>query len=644
MEPSSTTTTSKLGACSRSSRDDARDRRGLVIGGDDGEMARHDTDETALDCASFGRSGYRGLATLRRYAQPAGDPLRATSRRRRALIGPVRSAAASAAALARAPARDRASSSSPALLLAPCSPSRGLAEKQPRRSGTNSVFPGSVVAELKRGQHLCQAAIVPARHAGDRDPVRPRGVPARHDAAAARREPEGDRHRAADRRSGRAPRASSSRARSTTTWAATSASSRASGRPRGSSAATEKPGMTINDLIVAGAISMAYYRPGEERLISMVPVVAQRIGRTRGMLGGAWRAVAVVVLLLASVGLAACGMRGLLRGRRRRIALIVALVAGLNTLAWGLLVPAIQVPDEHFHLSYVQDLAEHRKPPAAYVDQLSEELNVIVGGAAVGDINFNPVGRGRWSPDAEAEARPRAGREAEHRQPGREHQPARLSARLLRDARAGLLDGPRGGRLDARRADLHARPGRAAGDRHRAGAARAAARAVPEPPAADGRRGAGLRLPARVHVDLRRGEPGRDADRARRGAVLAVRPRLPARARRPRGDRDRPRAGALGADEDLRARLPPRDRARRRPAAVAARAARWPVAAGAGGRARGRRARARLHDREPGGVGALDHPRRARRGGPRRRTATRPTRPRASSPTCGSTCSRRQGR
>ena len=37
-----------------------------------------------------------------------------------------------------------------------------LAEKQPRRSGTNSVFPGSVVAELKRGQHLCQAAIVPA--------------------------------------------------------------------------------------------------------------------------------------------------------------------------------------------------------------------------------------------------------------------------------------------------------------------------------------------------------------------------------------------------------------------------------------------------------------------------------------------------
>ena len=26
---------------------------------------------------------------------------------------------------------------------------------------------------------------------------------------------------------------------------------------------------------------------------------------------------------------------------------------------------------------------------------------MIIGGAAVGDINFNPFGRGRWSPDAE---------------------------------------------------------------------------------------------------------------------------------------------------------------------------------------------------------------------------------------------------
>ena len=68
--------------------------------------------------------------------------------------------------------------------------------------------------------------------------------------------------------------------------------------------------MTVNDLIVAGGISMAYYRPGEERLISMVPVIAQRIGRTRGMLGGTWRAVTVVLLLVGSVGARRLGDAG----------------------------------------------------------------------------------------------------------------------------------------------------------------------------------------------------------------------------------------------------------------------------------------------------------------------------------------------
>src|SRR4051794_26654463 len=254
---------------------------------------------------------------------------------------------------------------------------RALAEKQPRRSGTNSVFPSSVVTELTQGQHLCQASIVPAdtrvieipfaRQAFARDltlivrdasgktvaTARPTGVRARATRFAFPRTIDHDVGGDICLIQGRGPAA------------------RFLGDP-------EKTGMEVNDLIVSGAISMAYYRPGRERLISMVPVIAQRIGRTRGRLDGSWRAITVVLLLLASVATAAWGMRGLLRGRLRRLGLVVALVAGLNTLAWGLLVPAIQIPDEHFHLSYVQDLAEHHKPPAAYVDQLSEELNVIV--------------------------------------------------------------------------------------------------------------------------------------------------------------------------------------------------------------------------------------------------------------------------
>ena len=277
---------------------------------------------------------------------------------------------------------------------------QGLADEQPRRSGTNSIYPGSVVAELKRGQHLCQAAVVPAD-------TRVIEIPLAREAFARDMTLE---LRDESRRVIATARSTGIRARANRfvlprTLDGDVAGSVCLVQARGPNArvlgSNEKRGLTVNGLIVSGGISMAYYRPGRERLISMVPVVAQRIGRTRGHLGGAWRPVVVVLLLAASIALAAWGLRGLLRERRVRIAVIVAAVAGLNTLAWGLLVPAIQVPDEHFHLSYVQDLAEHHRPPAALVDELSEELNVIVGGAAVGDINFNPVGRGRWSPDAE---------------------------------------------------------------------------------------------------------------------------------------------------------------------------------------------------------------------------------------------------
>lgn len=277
---------------------------------------------------------------------------------------------------------------------------RGLAEKQPRRSGTNSVFPSSVVAELQRGQHLCQKTIVPADTRVIEIPFAREAFP-RAMTLVVRDE---------SKKIVATARPTEVRARATRFAFPRTIDHDVGGdvclvQGRGPAARflgdKEKPGLTVNELIVSGAISMAYYRAGRERLISMVPVIAQRIGRTRGRLDGSWRAITVVVLLVASIALAAWGMLGLLRGRGRRIALIVALVAGLNSLAWGLLVPSIQIPDEHFHLSYVQDLAVHHRPPAAYVDELSQELNVIVGGAAVGDINFNPVGRGHWSPDAD---------------------------------------------------------------------------------------------------------------------------------------------------------------------------------------------------------------------------------------------------
>ena len=152
---------------------------------------------------------------------------------------------------------------------------------------------------------------------------------------------------------------------------------------------------------------MNYYRPGTESLLGLAPVIAQRIGLTRGHTGGAWRGVAVVLLFVAGVGLAAFVLIAFARGRGvHRAALLCAAVAVLNSLAWGLLTPTFQIPDEPFHLSYVQDLAEHGEPPdprPGIPDRYSEDMGLIVRASALGPINFNPVGRPNWSPQQDRE-------------------------------------------------------------------------------------------------------------------------------------------------------------------------------------------------------------------------------------------------
>ena len=281
---------------------------------------------------------------------------------------------------------------------------QGLTEIQPRRSGTNSVFPSAPVAALARGQTLCQIATVPrgtgaieipfengARAAGTRMEVRVQATKqlvARADAGPVR---------------ARATRFTLSRPLPADVDARVCLR-QAAGRGKPVLGSADKTGLELDGRIVGGAISMAYYRPGRERLISLLPEVARRIGRTRGQLGGAWRAVAVIGLVGAAVGLSAWLLVGLARGRARprRVTLVVALVAGANALAWGMLTPTFQIPDETYHTSYVQDLAEHGKPPRASEDGLSQEMYTIIDGAQVGAINFNAFGRGRWSPDAEA--------------------------------------------------------------------------------------------------------------------------------------------------------------------------------------------------------------------------------------------------
>jgi len=283
---------------------------------------------------------------------------------------------------------------------------RFLGEDNPRRSGTNSIFPSEVVATLEPGDELCQAARVPAGTRAIEIPLRD-GVPG-----------PGLRLRvlAAGGREVGAASAGGVRARSVRFELRRTLAGDAVGQvcvrqgPGGGASvigSLAQTGLQLDGKPAQGAISMSYYRPGSESLLGLAPVIAQRIGLTRGHTGGAWRGVAVVLLFVAGVGLAAFVLIAFARGRSvRRAALLCAAVAVLNSLAWGLLTPTFQVPDEPFHLSYVQDLAEHGKPPdprPGVPDRYSEDMGLIVRASALGPINFNPVGRPNWSPQQDRE-------------------------------------------------------------------------------------------------------------------------------------------------------------------------------------------------------------------------------------------------
>jgi Predicted membrane protein (DUF2142) len=71
---------------------------------------------------------------------------------------------------------------------------------------------------------------------------------------------------------------------------------------------------------------------------------------------------------------------------------ICALVACLNAVAWSLITPPFQLPDEPSHFAYVQQLAETRSLPTSGSSEFSEEEQV-----ALRDLRQNGV---RWHPES----------------------------------------------------------------------------------------------------------------------------------------------------------------------------------------------------------------------------------------------------
>ena len=150
---------------------------------------------------------------------------------------------------------------------------------------------------------------------------------------------------------------------------------------------------------VPGRLRVEYLRPGRESWWSYAGTVAHRMGLARAWTGS-WVAWAVAALMLAA---AALSLGRLVRDQApapvRRVptaAWVCALVACCNALAWALITPPFQVPDEQDHFAYVQRLAETGRPPAERKQVYSAEEQLALGRLKFGDITTRR-GVGIWS-------------------------------------------------------------------------------------------------------------------------------------------------------------------------------------------------------------------------------------------------------
>ena len=81
-----------------------------------------------------------------------------------------------------------------------------------------------------------------------------------------------------------------------------------------------------------------------------------------------------------------------------RAGLACALVAVLNALAWGLIVPAFQVPDEQSHYAYVEYLVQNGQPPIAQEeDVLSTSEQTALAALRFREMQFQPEEGAVWS-------------------------------------------------------------------------------------------------------------------------------------------------------------------------------------------------------------------------------------------------------
>ena len=165
--------------------------------------------------------------------------------------------------------------------------------------------------------------------------------------------------------------------------------------------ANQAPKVQVDGRPVDALIRLEYRGAARVSWWSRIGAVARRFADGKASWVGSWTVWLALGISLAAIVI---GLVVLWRGPRRA-ALLCALVAVLNALAWSLLVPPFQVPDEESHTGYVQYLAETGKVPKpgviGYSDEENRLLQVLDFSGVIG-IKDNPPPHG---PAVEAQLR-----------------------------------------------------------------------------------------------------------------------------------------------------------------------------------------------------------------------------------------------
>jgi len=134
--------------------------------------------------------------------------------------------------------------------------------------------------------------------------------------------------------------------------------------------------LTVDGRRSGASLPLTYFAAGRASWWSRAGAVADRMALGRGDWARPprnWTPWAVGALLAGALALVVLVLvRSLIapRGSWRQAAAAITGVAVLNAVAWSLITPAFQVPDEQTHAAYAQQLAENGRPP---VDRRGEE-------------------------------------------------------------------------------------------------------------------------------------------------------------------------------------------------------------------------------------------------------------------------------